>query len=141
MSRPRGDRHSEFSTPAAHVIQKRAELLVHVLPAPDERFAATTAFKGIPVVDVESNRLQSLRTYGIVEEVDRRSPEHRDGGGRAPVYRLTWAAASRAQHALNEAWCPLPCGHRGIQNPRDVDGYQCGWGRCDAVASPAEVRR
>jgi len=141
MSRGHGDRCSEFSTPAVHVIKKRAELLVHELPAPDQRFAATVAFEAVPAVDVESNRLQSLATYGIVEEVDRRNPEHRDGGGRAPIYRLTWAAASQAQHALSEAWCPLSCGHRGLENPRGVDGYVCGWSRCDVVTAPEEVRR
>jgi len=141
MSRRHGDRCSEFSTPATHVIKKRAELLAHELPAPDQRFAATSMFEDIPAVDVEPNRLQSLKTYGIIKEIDRRNPEHRDGGGRFPVYRLTWAAASEAEHALSEAWCPLRCGHRGLENPRGVDGYVCGWGRCDVVTAPEEVRR
>jgi len=49
MSRGHGDRCSEFSTPAVHIIQKRAELLVYELPAPDQRFAATPLFEDIPV--------------------------------------------------------------------------------------------
>jgi len=141
MSRGHRDRCSEFSAPAVHIIKKRAELLVYELPEPDQRFAVTPMFEGIPAVDVEPNRLQSLKTYGIIKEVDRRNPEQRDGGGRCPIYRLTWEAASQAQHALSEAWCPLSCGHRGLENPRGVDGYVCGWSRCDVVTAPEEVRR
>jgi hypothetical protein len=137
----RSRRCSEFSTPAVVVIRQRAELLVSVLPDPGEPFAAHDGFDGVCSVDIEGNRLRSLRTYGIIEEVGRRRPDHRDGGGRSPIYELSPAAASRAQHALNQAWCPLNCGHRGLENPRGVDGYTCSWDRCDEVTAPEEVRR
>ena len=57
------------------------------------------------------------------------------------TYRLRREAVEAAQSMLNNVESFLPCGHRGLSNPRGVDGYQCAWDGCDAVFDREEVQR
>ena len=57
------------------------------------------------------------------------------------TYRLTEDGVEVAQEMLDNSESFLPCGHRGLSNPRDVDGLQCAWEGCDAVFEREEVQR
>jgi len=60
-------------------------------------------------------------------------------GGDDPVnvYAVPDHVAERARGYLEGGWTPCPCGHRGIEHY--VDGFECGWSRCDRLFSRAEV--
>jgi len=60
---------------------------------------------------------------------------------QARTYRLTEDGVEVAREMLDNAESFLPCGHRGLSNPRGVDGYQCAWDGCDAVFDREEVQR
>jgi hypothetical protein len=60
---------------------------------------------------------------------------------RARVYELTRYAAETAKRLVSPDGAMLPCGHGGIVNPRDVEGYQCKHAGCDAVFAREAVDR
>jgi|APHM01.1.fsa_nt_gi hypothetical protein len=77
-------------------------------------------------------RVGVLRTTEVVE-----SPQ--GNGDRAHIRVLVPAAARIARERLRTGYTPCPCGHRGLRNPADIEGYRCQWGRCSATFDRDEL--
>jgi len=59
----------------------------------------------------------------------------------ARTYELTERGVRVARQIVDDSGSMLPCGHRGIRNPRGVDGLTCQHDGCEAVFSRDEVQR
>jgi len=59
----------------------------------------------------------------------------------ARTYELTERGVRVARQIVDGSGSMLPCGHRGICNPRGVDGLTCQHDGCEAVFSRDEVQR
>lgn len=59
----------------------------------------------------------------------------------ARTYELTERGVRVARQIVDGSGSMLPCGHRGIRNPRGVDGVTCQHDGCEAVFSRDEVQR
>jgi hypothetical protein len=88
------------------------------LPPPGEPFRLAEA------PDELRRVFRRFRAHGVLDVVD----DPRDEPKR---YR-TNPAAFEAAREIRASRDTLPCGHGGLRNRRDEDGYTCGYGACDA---------
>jgi|APHM01.1.fsa_nt_gi hypothetical protein len=76
-------------------------------------------------------RTDALATATVVEAPGRSTQAH--------IRELRPAAAAIAREQLRNDQPPCPCGHRGLRNPVGVDGYRCGWARCEKTFQRVEL--
>lgn len=81
-------------------------------------------------VPAGSDDLSALSSLMLIECIEEKR-------GEPSTFRLS--APTRTYLAEYEPGWTLPCGHRGLRNTADVDGYQCQFEHCDAVFSRSQV--
>jgi hypothetical protein len=75
-------------------------------------------------------------------KIELRKPQlaSRHQRARVRTYRLTHLGVRFARGITSQDDSMLPCGHRGIRNPRGVDGVTCQHDGCEAVFSRETVK-
>jgi len=129
---------NSLSSKGQRLVESYAEFILECYPDAEE-FTLSGRVDALPTAEVSTaGPHRQLHRAGCVRVVgERQAPNELGGDNPVNVYTIPDHVAERAREYLEGAWTPCPCGHRGVEHY--VDGFECGWVRCDRLFSRAEV--